>query len=199
LAEQKGQLVLIEAAAILKSEGVHFEILLIGDGEMRGEIEAQIASHGLEESVRILGWKSNKEVREAILSSRAMILPSFAEGLPVVIMEALALGRPVLSTYVAGIPELVDATECGYLVPAGAVDELARAMKEILSASVEALRAMGRAGARRVAERHDACVEARRLGRLFRALVGDEQLGVQTNAVAKQTGTASQSVRSVVG
>jgi glycosyltransferase involved in cell wall biosynthesis len=199
LAEQKGQLLLIEAAAILKSEGIRFEILLIGDGEMRQEIERQIARYRLEDSVRILGWKSHQEVRETLLSCRAMILPSFAEGLPVVIMEALALGRPVLSTYVAGIPELVDATDCGYLVPAGSVDELARAMKEILTASVDTLRAMGREGARRVAERHDACVEARRLARLFRAMVNEEELGVQTNRVATETGSSNESMRSAVG
>jgi colanic acid/amylovoran biosynthesis glycosyltransferase len=199
LVEQKGQLLLIEAAAILKREGVRFEILLIGDGEMRREIEAQIAHHKLGEYIRLLGWQSNAEVRETILASRGMILPSFAEGLPVVIMEALALGRPVLSTYVAGIPELVDATNCGYLVPAGSVGELAKGMKELLGSSVERLRAMGREGARRVAERHDACVEARKLANLFRAVVSNEELGVQENQAARERGSSNDSMGSVVG
>jgi glycosyltransferase involved in cell wall biosynthesis len=196
LAEQKGQLLLIEAASRLKRDGVRFEIILVGDGGMREEIESQIARHGLSEQVRITGWKTNTEVRDEILASRAMILPSFAEGLPVVVMEALALRRPVISTYVAGIPELVDVAKCGYLVPAGSVEELARAMKEVLGTSVEVLRAMGREGARRVAERHDACVEARKLSRLFRALVGEVELEVEEVDVATKR---SNSEASVVG
>jgi len=114
-------------------------------------------------------------------------------------MEALALGRPVLSTYVAGIPELVDATNCGYLVPAGSVGELAKGMKELLGSSVERLRAMGREGARRVAERHDACVEARKLANLFRAVVSNEELGVQENRAARERGSSNDSMGSVVG
>ena len=58
--------------------------------------------------MRITGWISRTSVREEILAARALVLPSFAEGLPVVLMEAMALRRPVLSTYVAGIPELVN-------------------------------------------------------------------------------------------
>jgi glycosyltransferase involved in cell wall biosynthesis len=114
-------------------------------------------------------------------------------------MEALALGRPVLSTYVAGIPELVDASKCGYLVPAGSVVELAKGMKELLGSSVETLRAMGREGARRVAERHDACVEARKLAGLFRALVSEQEIGVQENEVARERGSSKESMSSVVG
>jgi glycosyltransferase involved in cell wall biosynthesis len=171
LAEQKGQLVLIQAAARLKREGQDFELILAGDGPLRAEIETAIHQHGLAGMVRLVGWQSNTEVRDLIRSSRAMVLPSFAEGLPVVIMEALALGRPVISTYVAGIPELVEPGVTGWLVPASSEDALAEAMRAALEASPEQLHEMGRLGALRVAERHDARIEASRLESLIRDVV----------------------------
>ena len=93
---------------------------------------------------------SSDGVRDEILASRALVLPSFAEGLPVVIMEAMALRRPVLSTYVAGIPELVRAGENGWLFPAGSLEELMGAMEDCLSRSGEEIRRMGDAGHERV-------------------------------------------------
>ena len=107
LCEQKGQLLLIEAAHRLTAEGTDFELVLAGDGELRAGIEASISHYRLQDKVRITGWISNDQVRKEILAARALVLPSFAEGLPVVLMEAMALRRPVISTYVAGIPELV--------------------------------------------------------------------------------------------
>jgi glycosyltransferase involved in cell wall biosynthesis len=88
---------------------------------MRAEIEQAIERFGLQRSVRITGWISGDQVRSEILGSRALVLASFAEGLPVALMEAMALGRPVLTTFVAGIPELVLDREHGWLVPAGDV------------------------------------------------------------------------------
>ena len=171
LAGQKGQLALVAAAAQLAAEGEAFELVLVGDGEMRGAIEAMIANHGLQETIHITGWVSNERVRQELLESRALVLPSFAEGLPVVLMEAMALGRPVISTYVAGIPELVEPGVNGWLVPAGAVEPLVAAMRAALRADDEKLKAMGQAGARKVAARHDASIEAKRLARLFRAAI----------------------------
>lgn len=167
LAEQKGQLLLIEAAAQLSREGVNFELVLVGDGPMRGAIERLIIRHGLGDRVKIAGWMSSQSVRDELLRSRAMVLPSFAEGLPVVIMEALALHRPVISTYVAGIPELVRNGASGWLVPAGSVDALAEAMRQAVTAPVEQLETMGRAGAALVAERHNAKKEAAKLAELI--------------------------------
>jgi glycosyltransferase involved in cell wall biosynthesis len=169
LSEQKGQLVLIEAAARLKRDGIPFDLLLIGDGPMRVDVERLIAEQGLSDQVRITGWMTNQQVREQILAARAFVLPSFAEGLPVVLMEAMALRRPVISTYVAGIPELVEPQVNGYLVPAGSIEALAEAMRNVLAQPIEKLRAMGREGARRVAQRHDAATQAAQLAKLFAA------------------------------
>jgi colanic acid/amylovoran biosynthesis glycosyltransferase len=169
LCEAKGQLLLIEAAALLAAKGIAFELVLAGDGPMRKEIEALVEECGLGERVRITGWISSSEVREEILAARALVLPSFAEGLPVVIMEAMALRRPVLSTYVAGIPELVRHGQEGWLFPAGAVKELAEAMEACLASSVDDLTRLGDAAQSRVLIRHCADTEAGKLAELFRA------------------------------
>ena len=136
---------------------------------MRGELERQIAEHGLGSLVRITGWISGSQVRDEILAARALVLPSFAEGLPVVIMEAMALRRPVLTTYVAGIPELVRPGENGWLFPAGSVDELVKAIEDCLSTPLEQLQKMGDAGHGRVVERHSIDTEAKKLAELLRA------------------------------
>jgi glycosyltransferase involved in cell wall biosynthesis len=167
LAEQKGPLLLIEAAARLAAEGLTFELVLVGDGPLRSPIEERIKQHALQQHVRLTGWQGALAVRDEILRARALVLPSFAEGLPVVIMEALALGRPVISTYVAGIPELVVPGVCGWLIPAGSVEALAEAMRDALLAPVQDLEHLGRAGAARVAQHHDGAIEAAKLAALI--------------------------------
>lgn len=167
LCEQKGQLLLLEAAGLLARQGVQFELVLVGDGELRHELEESARSSGIADRVLLTGWRTGDGVRSEIEAARVMVLPSFAEGLPVVIMEALALGRPVISTYVAGIPELVVPGECGWLIPAGTVEPLAEAMREALQTPVERLTAMGTAGAGRVADQHDAAKEAKKLSQFF--------------------------------
>lgn len=172
LSGEKGQLVLLRAAAMLAREGVEFELVLAGDGEMRGRIESEILRCGLARHVRITGWIDASQVREEILASRALVLPSFAEGLPVVIMEAMALRRPVISTYVAGIPELVEPGRNGWLVPAGDIELLAAAMKQCLATSTDQLLAMGESARLRALERHDVDTEVARLAALFGAGAG---------------------------
>jgi colanic acid/amylovoran biosynthesis glycosyltransferase len=167
LCEQKGQLLLIEAAARLKAGGLAFELVLVGDGEMRQMIEEAIRRHGLEAEVRITGWAKGERVRQEIAAARALVLPSFAEGLPVVLMEAYALGRPVLSTYVAGIPELVQPGRSGWLVPAGSIDALADAMREVLTADPATLDRMAKEGEAMVRELHDVRRSARELSSLL--------------------------------
>lgn len=167
LCEQKGQLLLLEASKILKEKGVDFELVLAGDGEMRPEVERMIVAYNLDANVRITGWISSQQVRDEVLASRAMVLPSFAEGLPVVIMEAMALKRPVISTYVAGIPELVVNGQNGWLVPAGSVEALASTIETLLDTSTQKLSEMGEAAYLRVKERHDIETEATKLVKLF--------------------------------
>ena len=129
-----------------------------------------VREFGLQDRVQITGWISSGRVREEILAARAMVLPSFAEGLPVVIMEALALRRPVITTYIAGIPELVKAGENGWLIPAGSICALTAAMEDCLSRSSDEIERMGDAGRRIVIERHSIDTEAGKLAEHIRGV-----------------------------
>jgi colanic acid/amylovoran biosynthesis glycosyltransferase len=168
LCEAKGQILLIEAAARLAASHIEFELVLAGDGPLRGELEKLIEERGIEAQVRITGWISSTAVRDEILAARALVLPSFAEGLPVVVMEAMALRRPVLTTYIAGIPELVRPGENGWLFAAGSLEELTSALEACLSAPVQELQRLGEAAHQRVLLRHSIDVEAGKLSELFR-------------------------------
>ncbi len=167
LCVEKGQMVLIEAARILHDRHIDFELVLAGDGPIRQRLEQRIAEAGLQSHIRITGWLSSQQVKDEMLASRALVLPSFAEGLPVVIMEALALGRPVISTPVAGIPELLQQGVNGWLVQPGSAEQLAAAMMEALAMPVETLARMGSAGAQAVSKHHNATTEAGKLRHLF--------------------------------
>lgn len=169
LCEQKGQLLLVQAAHRLVRESVPLELVLAGDGELRDAIEASIDALGLRAHVRITGWIGSDQVRQELLAARALVLPSFAEGLPVVLMEAMALRRPVLSTFVAGIPELVRPGEDGWLFPAGDVEALAEAMRACLATAPTELQRMGERARERVLRRHDVDAEAAKLAALFAA------------------------------
>jgi glycosyltransferase involved in cell wall biosynthesis len=154
LSGQKGIPLLVEAASELKKEGHRFTIDLIGDGEMRNQIEEMISRYDVHDTVIIKGWSSSGEIVEHLLNAKAMVLPSFAEGLPVVIMEALALERPVIVTAIAGTPELVN-NDCGWLIPSGSVDALVDAMRSALQSSSQELSAMGIIGRQRILEFHN--------------------------------------------
>ena len=164
---EKGHLILLEAFAALYKDTSSARLVLAGDGQMRSEIEAQIAALGLTDVVRITGWVTSDQVREELRNARALVHPSFTEGLPVVIMEAMAERRPVVSTYIAGIPELVRPKETGWLVPAGQVDELAAALRDCAATTDKAMNTMGDACFKRVYARHDAMKEAVKLKALF--------------------------------
>ncbi len=163
LDENKAQILLVRAASLLREQGVNCEIVLVGDGPMRKSIEEAIATADMQNTIKILGWASGDRVASEIEAARALVLPSLSENMPVVIMEALALGRPVISTYIAGIPELVQDGKTGWLVPASDDVALANAMREAILVSVEQLAAMGEMGRRHVLKNHDAFMEAKKL------------------------------------
>jgi glycosyltransferase involved in cell wall biosynthesis len=155
LSAQKGLPLLIDTCALLKARGRRFTLTLVGDGELRQQLQAQVAREGLEQEVLFAGACDAEGVRRHLAQCRAFVLPSFAEGLPVVLMEALAMGRPVITTAIAGIPELVDEA-CGWLIPAGSADALADAIAEALDAPPERLAEMGGVGRARVSAMHSA-------------------------------------------
>jgi glycosyltransferase involved in cell wall biosynthesis len=146
-------------------------MVFIGDGPLRPVLEGRVKQLGLTDQVVFAGWQSNAQVREHLRTARGLVMPSFAENLPVAMMEALATGRPVLGTYIAGVPELVETGVNGWLVPAGNVEATADAILRILRTPTDELTRMGRAGAERVRRLHDASREAARLKGLFEAHV----------------------------
>jgi len=167
LSREKGLTVLLRAAAVLAREGLKFELALIGDGPERGALEELRRELRLDGHVRFEGWQGGAVVQARIVASRALVLASLSEGLPIVLMEALALGRPVIATAVGGVAELVRSGDCGWLVRPGSVLALAAAMRSALTLPGAELDALGRRGAEHVAREHDAARQARVLARLF--------------------------------
>lgn len=168
LSKEKGQLLLVEAAAkVAMSRSELFEVVLAGDGPMRAQIEALVSRYGLGDRIRITGWLDAAGVGRELALSTALVVPSLSEGLPVVIMEAMANRRPVIAPYLAGIPELVKDGETGWLYPASDADCLAQAMHLCLDKSTAELSRMGDAAHRDVWSMHDVDVESRKLCELM--------------------------------
>jgi colanic acid/amylovoran biosynthesis glycosyltransferase len=159
LSAQKGLPLLLEACECLNRAGETFSLTIIGGGELRSKIEEEISRRCLQDTVKLAGVCSTPEMHQHLQSARAMVLPSFAEGLPMTIMEAFAYSRPVITTAIAGIPELVD-TDCGWVIPAGSVEALVEAMGMALHAPAEELARKGAVGQERVRRLHDVLLTA---------------------------------------
>lgn len=151
---QKGFALLIEAIAIAAPALPDLRLTLVGDGELRRQINGLVEKFGLGPRITLTGWQDESGVRKALDAAQALILPSFAEGLPMVLMEAMANGRPVIATAIAGVPELVN-RDAGWIVPAGDAMALATAIHALSQMPPERLREMGQAARARVQERHD--------------------------------------------
>lgn len=171
LCNEKAQPLLIEALALLRERGWRPQLVLAGDGEGRARVQALITQHGLADQVTLTGWVDGQRVREEILAARALVMPSSMEGLPVALIEAMTLQRPVITTYVGGIPELVRPGREGWLVQAGCAEAVADAMEQCLRTPVDVLARMGASGRARVVERHRSSDAAAQLARLFEASV----------------------------
>lgn len=167
LCGEKAQLLLVEACALLATRGLNFKLVLAGDGDQRVLVEKAIARLGLDEQITITGWLSAQQVVEAIEAARIFVLPSFAEGLPVVLMEAMARGRVPVTSRITGIPELVDDGITGFLVTAGDVKALADALEHALNLDDARLNEMGEKGRARVRLQHAIETEAAKLPALF--------------------------------
>jgi glycosyltransferase involved in cell wall biosynthesis len=163
----KGALLLIEGMAKVLEVHPDATLELAGDGPARQAAEARAADLGIAASVRFLGYLSQGEVAELLARSDLLALPSFAEGLPVVYMEALASRIPVVASRVAGVQELVEDGVTGYTVPPGDVDSLADRISRLLS-DPAAAKAMGEAGRTVVERDFDIRKETLWLAEIFR-------------------------------
>ena len=155
LEPRKGHEILLEAISILLHDGLPVSLKLIGDGTLRDRLVQLAQELDLSGSVEFVGWGSGADVVEAMKVARIAVLPSYAEGLPIVLMEALAVGRPVVATQIMGIPELVLNGRTGWLVPPRDAMRLASTLKEALLTPDEELNRMAVAGRSLVAKRHD--------------------------------------------
>jgi len=168
LCANKGQKHIPPAVAQVVGEFPELVVELIGSGEHRDLVQAGIEQYGLQDNVVLLGNVPEDRLRAGILDARALLLPSYAEGLPMVFMEAFAVGRPVLTTRITGHPELID-VECGWLFEPGDEDAIAEALRNVMRATNEERAAMAREGRRRVEERHDVRKTAAALIEAFEA------------------------------
>ncbi|HET7445860.1 MAG TPA: glycosyltransferase [Solirubrobacterales bacterium] len=167
----KGQAILLEAIAALRARGIDARLTMIGEGPAREGAERRAAEFGLNGEVRFAGAVGQDEIRSHYAAADVFCLPSFAEGVPVVLMEAMAMAVPVVTSRIMGITELVDDGEQGLLVRPGRADELAAALERL--ARDPALRErLGRGGRAKVSAEFDVRESGRRLAAIFAAQEG---------------------------
>lgn len=178
LVEMKGLDTLVRACARLRDQGVDFECEIIGDGPLRGQLDALIRELRLEPRVRLAGARAQDAVRESLLEAAVFVLPAVVDrdggrdGIPVSLMEAMAVGTPVVSTTVSGIPELIEDGVTGLLAPPGDVAALAEALVRLLS-SPGLQESLARAARQRIEREFDVEKEAAKLHRLFHEVAGE--------------------------
>jgi glycosyltransferase involved in cell wall biosynthesis len=170
LSPEKGQFVLLEAAAVLQERNFQVRVRMIGDGPSALDLQERARQLGVEDIVEFTGAVPASHVAEALAGADVFCLASFAEGIPISVMEALARGVPVVTTYVGGVPELVEDGKSGKIVAAGRPDLLADAI-EALVVDAELRDRVQREGRRRVEQDHDVWRSARALRLLFEQTV----------------------------
>lgn len=166
LVPEKGQAVLLEAVARLRAEGRDVRVKLAGEGELRPHLEELCRGTGIEDLVTFLGPVSQERIRDLYAEAAIFCLPSFAEGVPVVLMEAMAMGLAVVTTRIAGIPELVEDGAGGVVVAPGRADELAGRIAALLDDPGKR-HDLGARGREKVLAEFDADASAAQLHDLF--------------------------------
>ena len=166
LAGVKGVPVLMDALQALRAEHPDMRITFIGDGPERASLQARAVDMGLGDITDFVGYKGQSEVAAALAETDIFVLPSFAEGVPVVLMEAMAAKVPVVTTHVAGVPELVEDGVHGYLTHAGDSQSLQSAINALFNDPAKASE-MGEAGRKKVIKEFNIESEAARLAGLF--------------------------------
>jgi len=166
LTPAKGQVLLIQACAQLRERGVPFHLTMVGDGPDRGRVEAEIATLRLHQQVTLTGSLTQAGVRAELARADAFVLPSLAEGIPVVLMEAMASYVPCISTPVNGIPELIEHGHTGLLATPGDVDSLVTQLTALCT-NAELRQRMALAAYAKVSQHFDLFSNVRALGGVF--------------------------------
>ncbi len=172
LVPEKGQGVLLEAAAALIRSGRDIQVTLAGEGDLRPGLESLAAHLGIADRVEFLGAVGQDELRDLYEAAGIFCLPSFGEGVPVVLMEAMAMEVPTISTRIAGIPELIEDGVSGILTPPGRADRLAEAIAGVVD-DPEVGRRLGAAGRAKVLAEFDCDASATQLRAVFEEMLGE--------------------------
>ncbi|MBU1702540.1 MAG: glycosyltransferase family 4 protein [Candidatus Eisenbacteria bacterium] len=166
LSREKGLPTLIEAAR-RQNVGRGWKLRILGEGPLRAELEAKVTEWGLEDGIRFEGFCSGEDLKEVIQSASVVVVPSeWYENQPYAILEAFALGKPVIGSSIGGIPELVRADRTGWTFPPGDADGLGMAMREALD-HPEQTREMGREARRLVEKDHNPALHMERLLNIY--------------------------------
>jgi colanic acid/amylovoran biosynthesis glycosyltransferase len=169
----KGLSLLFEAIVALRGRGLDVTVTVVGDGPARADAERDVAASGLSNHVRFLGSIGQDELREQYARADVFCLPSFAEGIPVVAMEAMAMELPVVTTRVMGLPELIDDGANGVLVAPGRLDLLVEALERLVRSPDERLR-LGRAARARIRDDYDVARSAARMREVLATELGTD-------------------------
>jgi glycosyltransferase involved in cell wall biosynthesis len=143
----------ISAFSIVAEKYKPARAVIVGDGELRDEIVMQIKKSGLQEHVYLLGYQSHQKVLEILMSSNVFVMPSRSEGIPYALLEAAALGMPIIATHCGGIPEVVTDDESAILVPIGDVKALSKVMAS-LSGDQSLANRLGKAAQNKIANEY---------------------------------------------
>ena len=179
LTPAKGQLLLVHACAELQREGLAFELTLVGDGPDRARLEDAVQRHHLAPRVRFTGALNQAEVRAELARADAFVLPSLAEGIPVVLMEAMASGVPCVTCPVNGIPELIEHGHSGLLATPGDAQALAAQLRRVIT-DAPLRQQLATAGRAKVQQSFQLAHNVARLAALLRSLPGVNAEGAAT-------------------
>jgi glycosyltransferase involved in cell wall biosynthesis len=183
LVETKGCPLLLEAIAQLRHKGRDIRLTLVGDGPLRASLEMQARQLGIYDRVNFAGWKAQDELRVFCSDSDLCVLASFAEGVPVVLMEAMAAGIPCVAPRIAGIPELIRDGIDGILVTPANVKELVDAIAQLMD-EPELRRSMARSSRERITDNYDLLKNTLHLSEIFRQWMASETAATTTHTKA---------------
>ena len=176
LTEKKGVEYGIHAIAKLIKHNHNIEYSIIGDGILKNELEKLIQDYKIADKVKLLGWKQQHEIIEILNDSHIMLAPSITsedgdqEGIPVVLMEAMAMGLPVISTYHSGIPELVKDGISGFLVSEKNIDALFDVLTHLTQNS-QLWTEMGKAGRNYVEQNYNISKLSQQLVNIYQEII----------------------------
>ena len=169
LSREKGIITLVEAYS---RSNCDLPLYIVGTGPVKEEVEGKIKELSMVDKIKLLGFKSGRELKDIVAASRCVVLPSeWYENGPYSIMEAMAAGKPVIVSNLGGLPELVDDGVTGYIVPAKDAEKLAEAIKKMCDMPSKDLLAMGQAATQKAKSMFDAQKYAREVIEKYKEMI----------------------------